>query len=78
MKMEPDDYYNNGIFEIARFGTQTVMRNNMSPERHKKLIEQFKRKYPNMKKRINRHIKSLRKKIVTCNPVELLSFMDYL
>ena len=74
MKMEPDDYYNNGIFEIARFGTQTVMRNNMSPERHKKLIEQFKRKYPNMKKRINRHIKSLRKKIVTCNPVELLSF----
>ena len=49
MKMEPDDYYNNGIIEIARFGTQTVMRNNMSPERHKKLIEQFKRKYPNMK-----------------------------
>ena len=46
MKIEPDDYYNNGLFEIARFGTQTVMKNNMSQEQHKKLIEQLKRKYP--------------------------------
>ena len=52
MKIEPDDYYNDGIFEIARFGTQTVMKNNMSPEQHEKIIKQLNRKYPKIKKRI--------------------------
>lgn len=74
MKIEPDDYYNDGTFEFARFGNQTVMKNNMNPEQHKKLIKRLKSKYPKIKKRIDRHIKSLRKKIVKCNPIDLLSF----
>ncbi len=74
MCKKPDDYYNDGLFEIARFGTQTVMKNNISQPQYEKLIKKLKRKYPKIKKRINRHIKSLRKKIITCNPIDLLSF----
>ena len=65
MGKKPDDYYNDGVFEIARFGTQTVMKNNISQPQYEKLIKKLKRKYPKIKKRINRHIKSLRKKIIT-------------
>ena len=28
MKNKPDDYYNNGIVEMARFGRNIIMKNN--------------------------------------------------
>jgi len=28
----PDDYYTNGIFEIARFGNNIICNNTMTPE----------------------------------------------
>lgn len=73
MNKKPDDYFNNGIIEMTRLGTQTVMKNNMNEEQHKKIIK-LKRKYPTIKKRICSLIKSLRKNISKCDPVSLLSF----
>ena len=51
-----------------------MMKSNMNPTQHEKLIKRLKSKYPKIKTRINRHIKLLRKKIIKCNPIELLSF----
>ena len=38
MKNKPDDYYTNGIFELARFGNNVVLKNNMTPEMHEKYL----------------------------------------
>ena len=74
MKVEPDDYFNNGLVEISRFGTQTIMKNNITQEQRKRLIKLIKKKYPKLKNKINSHIKSLRKRISKYEPIALLSF----
>lgn len=72
--MEPDDYFNNGLFEMARFGTHTIMKNNMDDEQRQKLLNNLKRRYPKLKKKINRLVASIRKQVTTCDPVQLLTF----
>ena len=32
--VRPDDYFSNGTFEMARFGKNTIVRNNRTPEQH--------------------------------------------
>ncbi len=74
MRNEPDDYFNNGLIEVARFGTQTFMKNNMSASQHENLMKRLRKKYPKIKKNINNLVKSIRKEISKCDPVSLLSF----
>lgn len=62
------------LFEVENLGTNTLVRNNMSPEIAKKFLEKFARQYVSRKKQIDRLIKGLRKKIMRCNPLQLLSF----
>ena len=42
MKIKADDYFNNGLFEMARFGKQTVMKNIMTPEQHSEYTQKLK------------------------------------
>lgn len=74
MNIQPDDYFNNGTIEMARFGTNTVLKNNMSVARRNRLIKRLQKDYPKIKKKINRRILSIRKQISKCDPVQLLSF----
>ena len=74
MKIEPDDYFSNGIFEMARFGTNTVLRNNMTENQRNRLIKKQQKEYPRIKKKINRLILSIRKQVSKCDPIQLLSF----
>jgi len=74
MIIEPDDYFNNGTIEMARFGTNTFLKNNMTENQHKLLKKKLQRKYPKIKKKINRYVSSLRKQVGKCDPIELLSF----
>ena len=74
MKTEPDDYFSNGIFEMARFGTNTVLRNNMTENQRNRLIKKQQKEYPRIKKKINRLILSIRKQVSKCDPIQLLSF----
>ena len=39
MKNKPDDYFNNGIVEMARWGRHTIMRNHMSKEQRQQKID---------------------------------------
>lgn len=74
MNIQPDDYFNNGTIEMARFGTNTVLKNNMSVAQRNRLKKRLQKEYPKIKKKINRHISSIRKQISKCDPVQLLSF----
>lgn len=74
MNSQPDDYFNSGTIEMARFGTSTVLKNNMSVAQRNRLIKRLQKEYPKIKKKINRHISSIRTQISKCDPVQLLSF----
>mgnify|MGYP000336428153 len=36
---KPDDYFNNGIFEMARFGNNVIVKNNRTPEEQSLFLE---------------------------------------
>lgn len=74
MEIEPDDYFNNGSIEMARFGTNTILKNNMTENHRNQLIKKLQKEYPRIKKKINRRILSIRKQVSKCDPVQLLSF----
>lgn len=74
MKIKADDYFNNGLFEMARFGKQTIMKNIMTPRQHQEYIKDLKSKYVDLKNEIDRQIAIIREKVEQCDPVALLSF----
>lgn len=73
-KVKPDDYFNNGIFEMARFGRHTILRNNMSTKEHIEYEKYLKSEYPKQISKINNEIKKIREEVSKCDPIQLLSF----
>lgn len=73
-KVKPDDYFNNGIFEIARFGRHTILKNNMSAKEHAEYEKFLKADYPKQILKINSGIKKIREEVSKCDPIQLLSF----
>lgn len=73
-KVKPDDYFTDGIMELARFGKQVVMKNHMSSEQHKQWMSHLKEKYLDTIGIVNEKICILREKVSICDPVQLLSF----
>ena len=74
MKQKPDDYYFDGIVEMARFGTNTLMKNHMTKEQHQQYMDFLKSQYEPKKKEIDSLITTIKEKVVKCNPIQLLSF----
>lgn len=74
MKIKADDYFNDGIFEMARFGRHIMMKNNMTPEQHQKYTQKLKLDYVELEKKINAKVLTIREKVTHCNPIQLLSF----
>lgn len=68
------DYYNDGLFELARYGKIVSMRNLGTPEQKEQIIAYYKEEYPNIKKRIDEKIQKIKKEISICNPLMLLKF----
>ena len=73
-KNKPDDYLNNGLIEAARFGKNIVMRNIATSEQNKLFVDSQKSKYDSLKSDINNLIIEIRKKVESCNPLQLLFF----
>ena len=74
MNFEPDDYFNNGSVEIARFGTNTILKNNMTDKQRERIVNKLRKKYPKLQKKINKLVKSIRNQVSKCDPIQLLSF----
>ena len=72
-KIVPEEYFNNGLVELARFDKHIVLKNNMSSNQHKQLTT-FKTKYFEEIQKINEKISAIKEKILRCDPIQLLSF----
>lgn len=73
-KIKPDEYFNNGSFELARFGKNIYAKNIMSDKQHSTLINGLKGQYDEMKSAIEIKIDEIRKDVLSCNPIQLLLF----
>lgn len=72
--VKTDEYYNDGIFEIARYGKVVSMRNLSTPEQHAQIQAFYKDEYPKVKERIDEKVKRIKYEISVCDPLMLLKF----
>ncbi|MDD5435391.1 MAG: hypothetical protein PH343_08185, partial [Nitrospira sp.] len=72
--VKADDYYNDGLFELARYGKVVSMRNLSTPEQHAQIRAFYKEEYPKIKERIDEKVKKIREEISVCDPLMILKF----
>ncbi len=72
--VKADEYYNNGMIELARYGKVVSMRNLSTPEQHTQIQTYYKNEYPKVKKRIDEKVCKLKNEISLCDPLMLLKF----
>ena len=73
--VRPDDYFSNGVFEMARFGRNTIVRNNRTPKQHSAQMEYMRTEYTSQYKKIALEVKSLKEKVAQCDPYSLLMYL---
>ena len=73
--VRPDDYFSNGIFEMARFGKNTIVRNNQTKEQHDALMDYLRTEYTAKYENINQKVKSLKDSVAKCDPYSLLMYL---
>ncbi|HPT86308.1 MAG TPA: SEC-C domain-containing protein [Bacillota bacterium] len=74
VKVKIDDYYNNGLFELVRYGKFVSIRNLCTPEQQEQIQAFYRDEYPKAKERINEKVKKIKEKISACDPLMLLKF----
>ena len=70
--LKPDDYFRFGPFEMARFGKQTVMTNNQSPEEHAEYVRRLAEHYDEVMRDIDTLVSEIAAIVARCDPVALL------
>ena len=73
--IKPDDYFSNGIFEVARFGKNVVFHNNMTPEMHEEYLKSLASKYDEKVELIDNLIEKIRKNVSLCDVKNLMNFI---
>lgn len=73
--IRPDDYYSNGIIEMARFGKNTIVRNNSSPEQYAARMQFLREQYPQKYQEIAQKVEALRENVTRCDPYGLLMYL---
>lgn len=73
-KLLKTDYYNDGLFELARYGKIVSMHNLSTPEQQEQIIAFYIEEYSKIKKRIDEKIQKIKNEISICNPLMLLKF----
>jgi hypothetical protein len=73
-KIKPDEYYNDGIFEVSRIGEKVHLRKNITQEQHEKFMEFLASKYEEIKSGINYKIQTISNEISNSDPLELMNF----
>lgn len=74
MKVKADEYFNNGLFEVARVGNSIIQRNIMSEETHKTFMDTLVNNLQNTKAKIDSLIEKIRLNILKCDPISILCF----
>ena len=73
--VQADDYFSNGTFEIARYGANTLMKNNRTPEQQQAYMEYLQEMYPAKYEAISQQIGRLKEKVMQCDPYDLLMYL---
>ena len=73
--VRPNDYFSNGTFEMARFGKNTIVRNNRTLEQHAAQMEYLRTEYASKYEDIAQKVKSLKEKVTQCDPYSLLMYL---
>jgi len=68
----PDDYFRRGPLEIARWGKHVIMRNNMTPEQHRKYMQCLAGQLPEVTKEIDGHVTAIVRIVGNYDPLSLL------
>lgn len=74
-EVNPDEYFSNGIFEIARFGKNVILHNMMTPEMHEQYVKKIANGYEESVIRIDTIVQNIRSKVSKCNPEMLMNFL---
>ena len=74
LKAKIDDYYNNGIIEMARIGENIVQRSALSEKDRKLFIKELTAEEPKIKSEINALIKTICENVLKCDPLQLLNY----
>lgn len=74
---KPDDYFSNGIFEVARFGKNVVLHNNMTPEMRETYLKFLANQYDTIIEQVNCIIEKIRKNVSLCDVKDLMNFIVY-
>ncbi len=72
-KVKPDDYYNDGIFEMIRYGKDIELKNNMTEEMKKQVKDNLINNYEKIKEDIDSTIDRIKNIVKTQNPKDLLN-----
>lgn len=60
---------------MARFGRNTIVRNNRTPKQHSAQMEYMRTEYTSQYKKIALEVKSLKEKVAQCDPYSLLMYL---
>lgn len=71
----PDDYFFNGVFEMARFGKNTIVRNNRTAVQQAEQTEYLCSEYPAQYESISKKVLALKEKVMQCDPYGLLMYL---
>lgn len=74
MKIKADEHFTFGPFSVARYGKFVEMKNHITPDAHKEMMQKLVEDYPTKKKEIDDCILELRGLIIKCDPILLLQF----
>ena len=73
--VRPDEYFSNGVFEMVRFGKNTIVRNNQTQEQHAAQMEHLRAEYTSKYEEITQKVKSLKESVAKCDPYSLLMYL---
>lgn len=74
-KIKPEEYFNNGLFEMARFGNLVETVNHMTPEIHSKYMDEMSNRCDEIKNDIDTLIIKIRELICKAEPTNLIQEM---
>lgn len=74
-KIKPDEYFSNGLIEVARFGNTVATHNNMTEEQYKQRILWLADHYTEEKEKIDAIIENIKEKLTKVDPLTLFNFL---
>jgi len=75
-RIPADDYFTNGVFEVARFGKDVILRNNRTPEQQLEHMEYLETQYTVQYEALLRKIREFHSSVLQCDPFKLLRHQE--